>query len=419
VYVGGWPTSYPAQSVMEVSHTFDGNSAPAKKTTINRWEELVNEEVQVQQSTSTSYFLQSTVLGGKAVAELGNTGAKQVGYIFAGGMLVATQSIYLGGSSVGWISTSPATGSEYMTDMFLARKELDPLGVDVTYAPTPGLISEPIFYNPKFDQMPLQIEGGPSEEYQRANEAWANEMLAAFYLPQAEELWQTGKASAAMRLLANNPNLGVNYRVFVKNEFTRHGSYFGQDAADFLYGIDLAVGVGLLSPLVGDYDSPPKVKNATQAQQDRFNAGYNEFRNRLNANKGKNPCADLFGGIKKAEKTLKGTNFSFGPTQRGQAELLGKTVTIDPNRMFMGTSGTETIQVGFNLREKRGSYIDLDNVQAAAFILAHEVGHRAGKLPPDGNDPFGFLSVINNGTLQKACFSDLIPWIGPVSLEGR
>ena len=89
-------------------------------------------------------------------------------------MLIATQYVYPSSFSVGWTSTSPATGSEYMTDMFVARKELDPLGTDVTYPSQSNLISEPIFYDPKFDQMPLEIEGGPSEEYQQANQAWAS-----------------------------------------------------------------------------------------------------------------------------------------------------------------------------------------------------------------------------------------------------
>jgi len=86
VYIGGWPTQYPTQSVMEISQTFDGNSAPAKKTTINRWEEQVGEETQIRESTTTVYYLRSTALGGQVVAELDEAGAKQVGYIFAGGL---------------------------------------------------------------------------------------------------------------------------------------------------------------------------------------------------------------------------------------------------------------------------------------------------------------------------------------------
>jgi YD repeat-containing protein len=424
VHVGGWPTSSPDQSALEISQTFDGNSAPAKKVTINRWEQLVGEEIQVQQSTTAVYYLRSTALGGQVVAELDETGYKRMGYIFAGGMRIASVHILNPGSGfyIDWSSTSPATGSEYMTDVYLGRKELDPLGNDVTDPSGPELVAEPVFYNPKFDQMPLMIEGGPSEEYERANQQWAALMAAAFQAVQdrgrAEELWQSGRRSEAMAILMKNPNVGIEYRAIYKNEVIRSGSWFGKDAADFLNGINIAVGMGWLSPVTGGmaYSSPGSpqkpstVENATPNQQSRFNDAYNEFWNRLHANKGKNLCADLFGGVKNAEKALKGMKFSFGPIEGGAgAKTLGKNVTIDPNGVFMGTTGSETIQVGFNLRDRQGYYIILNNIQAAAFLLAHETGHRAGKLRTDGNDPFGFFSIMNNGDIQKACFGDVPP----------
>lgn len=188
------------------------------------------------------------------VAELGDDGIKQFGYIFAGSMRIATQYIYGSSSGVGWTSTSPATGSEYMTDgTYLDRKELDPLGEDVTVPPPPDLVSEPIFYDPKFTEMPLEIAGGPSEEYERANQERATLMAEASQAlqdrDQAEKLWQSGKRNDAMAILAKNPNVGIEFRVIHKNEVIRHGSYFGKNAADFLNGINIATNIGLLKPL--------------------------------------------------------------------------------------------------------------------------------------------------------------------------
>jgi YD repeat-containing protein len=258
VFIGGGPPSYSLQSVLEVSQTFDGDSAPAKKTTVNRWEELVVEEIQIREYTATIYYLRSTALGGQVVAELDETGYKRRGYVLAGGMRLATQNIgnpgY--GSHVSWTSTSPATGSEYMPDVsLLGRKELDPLGNDVTQPPEPTIVPEPVFYNPKFDQMPLLLEGGPSEEYQRANADWARLVGATFQAihdrEQAETLWQSGKRSEAMAILMKNPNVGIEYRAIYKNEVIRSGSYFGKAAADFLNGINIAVSKGWLSPVTG------------------------------------------------------------------------------------------------------------------------------------------------------------------------
>lgn len=254
VTVGGWPTPHPQQPAMEILQTFDGDSRPTKKTTINRWEELVAGEVQIQESTSTVYYLRSTVLAGKVIAELDDTGYKRLGYVFAGGMQIATQHVWNPGFGydVELATTSPATGSEYMVGgTQLGRKELDPLGADVTQPPAPMLIPVPIFYNPKFDEMPLQIEGGPSDEYEQANADWAALVTATIRAAQergrAEELWQSGRRSEALAILQKNPNLGIEYRVLVDDQTVRSGSYFGQAAADFLNGLNLALDAGLLS----------------------------------------------------------------------------------------------------------------------------------------------------------------------------
>ena len=276
--VGGLPSAYPMQSLMEVSQTFDGTSAPAKKTTINRWEELINEEIHVQQLTSTVYYLRSTPLGGQVVGELDETGYKRTGYVIAGGMRLAAQYVLNPGYgfSVNWSSTSPATGSEYMPSTFaLLRKELDPLGFDVMQPPQPMIVHEPVFYNPKFDEMPLLIEGGPTAEYEQANAERAALMTATFHAQrdraEAEELWQSGKRSAAMSILMKNPNVGIEYRAIVKGEIIKTGSYFGKDAADFLYGINIATALGMLQPLSnGTALSQPYQRRLTPEENQRL-----------------------------------------------------------------------------------------------------------------------------------------------------
>jgi len=110
-----------------------------------------------------------------------------------------------------------------------------------------------VFYNPKFDDMPLLIEGGPTAEYEQANEERAQQMAVHFQALQdrdrAESLWQSGQRAAAMAILQRNPNVGVEYRGLVNNQIVRSGTYFGQDASDFLNGINIAVNSGLLTPV--------------------------------------------------------------------------------------------------------------------------------------------------------------------------
>jgi YD repeat-containing protein len=314
VFIGGWPTSYPVQSVLEVTQTFDGNSAPVKKTTLNRWEDIVGGEYRIQESTETVYYLRSTALGGQVVAELDDTAHKQRGYVFAGGMRLATQYVWNSGSDVAWASTSPATGSEYMpTSYFLGRTELDPLGNDITYPPQADVVPVPVFYNPKYDQMPLEIEGGPSEEYQQANAAWADLMETTFQniydAGRAQQLWQAGRRSAAEAIMLLNPNVGVEYRVIDNGKVTQRGSHFGQDAADFLNGIDIAIGLGLLSPLTG---GTTYVNTASSLGPQSFQPLPSDLKDRV-FNIVNDPKTDCGGFIKKLIGNLTGKPFSDDP----------------------------------------------------------------------------------------------------------
>ena len=148
-------------------------------------------------------------------------------------MQIATQYVWNPGYGydVALTTTSPATGSEYMVSgPYFGRKELDPFGADVTEPPAPMLIPEPVFYNPKFADMLLEIEGGPSDEYEQNNADWASLVTATIQAAQerdrAEKLWQSGKRSEAMAILHKNPNVGIEYRALVDGEVTRSGSYF-------------------------------------------------------------------------------------------------------------------------------------------------------------------------------------------------
>jgi hypothetical protein len=80
----------------------------------------------------------------------------------------------------------------------------------------------------------------------------------------------------------------------------------------------------------------------------------------------------------------------------------------------MGVDGFANFQTSWNLQKEKGYYITLNNIQAAAFILAHEMGHRAGILNEDNHDQFGFASIFNNSTVRNACFDDAAVWEGPL-----
>jgi YD repeat-containing protein len=253
------------QPALEIAQTFDGDSTPVSKTETSR------SDPNAPASVTTTYYLRSSALGGKVVAELDNTGYKRVGHIFAGGMEIATQRIWNPGygSEVTWVGSNPATGSSYMSDTgrYVARQEFDPLGTDVTNPPDTNLLTvdQPVFDNPKFDHMPLEYEGGPSEDAQIPD--WYLHMAYAQWdMHLAQGYWQSGHRDLAAEIVANNPNVGVQYNIVgfgLQKPLT--GTVFGQAAADFLNGLSQAIGYGDL--VEGTYRQPTIARSSTTSDR--------------------------------------------------------------------------------------------------------------------------------------------------------
>ncbi len=164
----------------------------------------------------------------------------------------------------------------------------------------------------------------------------------------------------------------------------------------------------------------PTLKNATPNQQGRFNDAYSEFLRRLSAHGGNNPCAKLFGGLDNALKTLGKTNFAARSVSGGVAETKGSTIRIDPTKAFMDTSGSVSITTGYAYEggQFTSLTIMLGNVEAAAFILAHEFAHRSNVKGFDQNDAnittlggtqMDFAGARNNEMIRAACFSERTP----------
>jgi hypothetical protein len=102
---------------------YDGAGAKAK-------------EVSYDGTTATTYYLMSTALGGAIVEEMDGTGQKKVGYVYAGGQILAQQS----GNVVTWKHNSPTGASQYNTQLSpnsWSHTEFDAVGADITYPQPP------------------------------------------------------------------------------------------------------------------------------------------------------------------------------------------------------------------------------------------------------------------------------------------
>jgi YD repeat-containing protein len=259
----GWDNvNHPDGPAVETWDTFDGTGQVAKHVDHSRVDQSWDDgeygfHYWVDDNTTTSYFVHSTVLGGKTIEELNSKGSKVTGYVYAGGARVATQHVYNANSWLDLEATNPVTGSAITSDAnasYPVRQEPDSLGRDLTNPPDVGLINQPLNNSVFKDRvMPVEYTGGPSDYYEQGNAWWDSVMTEqtrqyqAGYFEQGEDgdyfevknkfinAVINQRFGEAAELLANNPN----FELSINGTMTA-----GQGASDAL--------VGALANLPGD-----------------------------------------------------------------------------------------------------------------------------------------------------------------------
>ncbi|HEY0730755.1 MAG TPA: hypothetical protein VGD38_21900, partial [Pyrinomonadaceae bacterium] len=154
----------------------------------------------------------------------------------------------------------------------------------------------------------------------------------------------------------------------------------------------------------------------------RLAAAIAELRKRLEANKGDNLCAKLFGGLENALKKLNESKITFrsmggpislngktiAPTPVTDAITRGKEVIINSDGRFMAEDGTLPVMLRPDLKATGVNYFDLDDVGSAALILGHELGHRTGKLEDEEKaKDRQATNDRNNQRVYDACFKGM------------
>jgi YD repeat-containing protein len=184
--VGGLPSANPTQPAFEIYQKFDGDGNIGNRTEVRRADETNGT---VSEVTSNTYYIRSSVLGGKPVAEVDAVGAKSKGHIYANGALLARQIGFCNQCTpyVYWEETNPLTGGQYeaFADGSGIAEERDPTGAntgtedpyafqdDPMYQDLLGINQQPLFLesggNPFDPNSPYQIDGLPVsfEEFQR------------------------------------------------------------------------------------------------------------------------------------------------------------------------------------------------------------------------------------------------------------
>jgi YD repeat-containing protein len=128
-------------------------------------------------TTTTTYYVRSTVLGGQVLTELNESGAKHRTFVYVGSQVLATQEIfsYYGTQGVTWEHRDPsnATFRTTMTTGDISEyTELDPTGADATSDPNPilggpneegtgSLLPYPSFSTPTRPSLTYRVDGLP------------------------------------------------------------------------------------------------------------------------------------------------------------------------------------------------------------------------------------------------------------------
>jgi hypothetical protein len=211
-----WPPGHPDTPALETQDTFDGTGQVAKHIDTTRTDESHdigggNIVYWMSDITTTTYYVHSTVLGGKTLVELSASGSKTKGYVYAGGARVATQDLQAWGSPVTLECTNPVTGASVSTPVdayYLTRKEPDPLGRDLAQPPDPTVVIDPLATSKWNEPMPIEYTGGPSAEY-GVPDWYVNMANAQWDMNLARNMWTIGRRDLAQEILARNPNVGI------------------------------------------------------------------------------------------------------------------------------------------------------------------------------------------------------------------
>jgi YD repeat-containing protein len=236
-----WPSNHPDAPALETIDTFDGSGQLAKHVSTTRtdqsWvDEWDNIHYLMSEGTATKYYVHSTALGGKTIAEVGSNGVIGDRFVYFGGARIATQHNY-GYSTPAEIGmTNPVTGAAITTDAnasYPARQEPDPLGRDLVTPPEQGLVSDPVSGVLKDRWMPIEYTGGQTDEVNIGMAIYLDAMQMVM-AREAYKRWlnvdQSEKTKNAeydtwTNILNKNPNVGI---------VAGKDTLWGKSAADFL-----------------------------------------------------------------------------------------------------------------------------------------------------------------------------------------
>jgi hypothetical protein len=392
-------------------------------------ETAYNEQTQ-SSTTTTKYYLHSSVLGGQVLTEIDADGAKLRTFVYAGGSVLAWQVQQGTVQRVVWEHRDPSDASFRTTDPSgypwghadeEEAAELDPTGGNA------GLIAPIVEPGPPPDEVNDSLIPYPRfHDARRASITYAVDyvQVTVDYFFQQLDIGSHGSLIGSS-LRADTAN--YSRRWVQAGTLTIIDNSGPKDpATDFVVGNTVVVSLGYWQSIRESHapswswlipTPPPQPQNSSPDRyipdkyKKQFNAALTEAEKRL----GKDDCAKLFGrSTTDLIAMLQGTEYRYltlpsgGPKlnrDTGAASVVGAgtnsptSVFINDkgpffnNRMFVpGKSGLTTFDFGSRL------------IGAAfgALLLLHELGHQADVFGPDAGDDK--LNREHTRRVQKSCF---------------
>jgi len=429
-----WPADPPDGPALETHDTFDGTGQMVKHINTTREDASWVDDYGIVHywpggSTTTTYYVHSTVLGGKTIAEVNSNGGVGDRFVYAGGSRIATYH-WAGGYTEIELA-NPITGASVTTDAtgsYSTRKEPDPIGRDLTDPiaplPPPNAFSSELM---KDRAMPIEapdynwsdpIYGSFLDEGMgiyvntmdmiNARDAFTNWLKSEKTSNIDYNTWQN--------TLNNNPNVGV---------IAGQETYWGKDGTDFLNRNADFISLGAAGIMFKPQNPAPNpvtqgIDQARQALQQNtlcraLFGGANPLTllntyasNGLISSGTTYPVAQPGGGTRQQNfgsgDVGAVTSYAAGsypsPTAPG-VRISANPITINQNGFYF--SGNNSAGVAVNTLQGAG-FQGLSLGQIRGAVIIHELLHVVSRIPGDSGNPT--QSRANSELVRHFCFSN-------------
>jgi hypothetical protein len=396
--------------------------------------------------TKHTYYLRSAALGGEAIDIMNNFGVKQQGMVFADGGILAKQWKNGSFEKVRWEHTNPATGVIWRTDdtgTLLGREELDPLGAEMgkvnpytsgsggggtggdcegvhvhTQQPAANDVDGSCYLNgvaaPCGMVMNMLNHGAGTEVDLGKTDEWGRPHQEAPKRPTDDIsaiLAKTIDGFKNPRQLELSHRLSADSSTASSDDDDKTNPESANNRKERSFSVQVSSGP--------DKRDLPGIVGATPEQQQIITDALNDLIDRIKQNKGKNPCADLYGGMNKALNALKKSRISvddLGPVQLipsnppittndQSMETVGKTITVNSNVMF-APGGMVKLEDYFSHKPLPSINIPASTVLDFSLGFGHELGHLTnakGFTQDDGQISGQAENDQNTELVKKAC----------------